>query len=655
MQTTTTHRWLLIALLLAAFALRAYNLGTQELRGDEAFSWLFANRPLVEIVPFLIEEADPHPPLHYLQVGAWLQLTGESEYALRYVSALAGLLLLPAMWRLGGWVAGRRLGMLLVLLTAVSPSLIWLSQDVRNQYTFAMLFTTLATVVLVQQVAKWSLASTGQRSMVKFGRAFVVPYGVLAALAMYSHYYAVFALLAHGLFLLFVPAHRRFLPAWVTSGVGAFVLFLPWVWVMLFRLAGKQLADPSTPEFAIFLTQIGVELSLGRGVTTVWWARWVFLILAGVAALGGWALFKKHPQGNAPPLPAGAGILFVSWLLLTAVGIFLILFRRSTFNAFYVTVAAPAWLMLIGVGLLVLWQKGRGWRGLSGLILLGWMLTTAVSLNQQYFDTAVSKTWGYRDMTAHLAREVEPATDVFIAHFPDPSFDYYLRDIPLPRTIAPRYPDQPPAETRAQLAQLAAEYDRLWFVPAHRSGWDPEDIAYEWLEFETLREQMATYQRLDLLAYRPTRTLPQVAHPVQRTLRDELTLQQAFVTVNGVPADLTQPLRLTPGDTLRVTLNWEALSDVGESYTAFVHLLGADGLMVTQHDGIPVNGQRPTLYWQTGQSFLDTHELNIPLETAVENGTLFVGLYNTQSLERQTFADGLDSWPLATLSISNEQ
>jgi hypothetical protein len=166
---------------------------------------------------------------------------------------------------------------------------------------------------------------------------------------------------------------------------------------------------------------------------------------------------------------------------------------------------------------------------------------------------------------------------------------------------------------------------------------------------------MATYQRLDLLAYRPPRTLSQVAHPVQRTLRDELALQQAFITVNGVPADLTQPLPLTPGDTVRVTLNWEALRDVSESYTAFVHLLGAEGQMVTQHDGIPVNGQRPTLYWQAGQSFLDTHELNIPLETAVENGTLFVGLYNTQSLERQIFADDLDSWPLATVSISNEQ
>ncbi|MCA9981649.1 MAG: hypothetical protein KDD89_12470, partial [Anaerolineales bacterium] len=440
-------------------------------------------------------------------------------------------------------------------------------------------------------------------------------------------------------------------------GVLALVLFFPWVWVILFRLAGKQLTDPATPKLAIFLTQIGVELSLGRGVVSAWWARWVFLALAGVAGLGGLVLVqgtRRRVQDDLAPrplYPAGAGVLFVSWLLLTAVGIFLILFRRSTFNPFYIAVAAPAWFVLVGVGLQALWHRKK-WVG--GLVLGGWLLTTAVSLNHHYFDPAVSKSWGYREMTAHLTRSAQP-NDLFIAHFPDPSFDYYLRNVDMPRTIAPRRPGQTADQTRTDLAQLAADYDRLWFVPAHRSGWDPEDVAYEWLEFETLREQMATYNRLDLIGYRPQRTLPQVAQPVGRTLRDEIHLRHAFATVNGVPADLHEAIPLAPGDTLRVTLEWEALRDLDTSYTAFVHLVGADGQMLTQHDGIPVSGNRPTNYWQTGQTFLDTHELSIPAETAVESGTLLLGLYNTQSLERQVFDDGLDSWPLTAVSIAREQ
>lgn len=628
------HYWPLLALLLVAFLLRAYRLDYQELRGDEAFSYLFANRPLLEIVPTLIEEADPHPPLHYLMVGGWLTLTGDSEYAMRYPSVLMGLLIVPALYQLGRAV-NKKVGWLAALLAAVSPSLIWLAQDLRSQYALAMVFTTLATVLLLRILDFKLRIEASPTHHTPSTISYWVAYALLAALAMYSHYYAIFALLAHGLYLVAIPEKRRFLRGWVLSGLGAAVLFTPWLWVMVFRLSAKQLADPFIPKLADYLTQVGVELTLGRGFLPRW-GRWLFLAVAAVVVVGYRELRQKQ---------RGLAVLLGSWLVLATLSIFLILFRRATFNAFYITVAAPAWLVLAAVGFHALGRWPALWRGVASLLLAGWLVGMAVSLRNIYVNPTISKSWGYRETAAHLSREAAEG-DLFIAHFPDPSFDYYFRDIEMPRTIAPRHPGQTVTETQMYLAALAAEHDRLWFVPAHRSGWDPTDSAYEWLEFEMVRVQEARYNRLELLGYRPPRTMDAIATPVERQLRDELRLKSVYMTVDGQKVDINQAIEVTAGQRIKVYLEWHALANIDTSYTVFVHLLGDDAQMVAQHDGLPVNGNRPTLLWKAGDVFWDVHELQLPEQINPASGTLFVGLYTTEGVERQVFADGQDAWPL---------
>ncbi|MEZ4517403.1 MAG: glycosyltransferase family 39 protein [Chloroflexota bacterium] len=85
---------------------------------------LVARLPLNEIVPELLQQGDPHPPLHYLTLGGWMRLVGESEFALRYLSALTGTLLLSVLGVLGRRMAGRKAGLLAAGLAALSPGLI---------------------------------------------------------------------------------------------------------------------------------------------------------------------------------------------------------------------------------------------------------------------------------------------------------------------------------------------------------------------------------------------------------------------------------------------------------------------------------------------------------------------------------------------------
>jgi hypothetical protein len=125
-------------------------------------------------------------------------------------------------------------------------------------------------------------------------------------------------------------------------------------------------------------------------------------------------------------------------------------------------------------------------------------------------------------------------------------------------------------------------------------------------------------------------------HPV---IRGPAQYQPPAVTY-PVGAQLGQLARLVGYDlaqtshTLEVTLVWEGLAASGwPGYTVFVHLRDDEGGLVAQHDGVPDEGQRPTLGWRSGEFIIDRHIL--PLEGAPQgNHSLFVGMYDPITGER---------------------
>ncbi len=68
----------------------------------------------------------------------------------------------------------------------------------------------------------------------------------------------------------------------------------------------------------------------------------------------------------------------------------------------------------------------------------------------------------------------------------------------------------------------------------------------------------------------------------------------------------------TEGNTITIDLVWQAKSEMGESYRAFLHLLDADGNLVSQSDGEPANWSRPTSGWLRGEVVIDTRTLTAP-------------------------------------------
>ena len=629
------NKLLLLTVLFIGFALRVALLGNQELRGDEAFSYLFAQQPFGEIIPALISEGDPHSPFHYLLLHGWMGLGGDSEFALRYISLLPSLLLVPLLYQLGRLLHSRKLGIFAAFWLAISASQIWLAQDVRNQYMLTLLWGLWATFILVGPLQRPNFSR--RRRLLCW-----IAYIILAALTVYSHYFGLFILLAHGGFL-FWPKNGRWqrIGAWVVAGFAALLLFLPWIVAILpTLLAAGQLSDPSQPELARYLVEVGIELTMGSDVIG-WWPRWLFAGALLMVGLGSVYLFKERPNW---------GILLTSWLVGATFLIYLIRFSRATFNNFYIAVAAPAWWLLFAVGFFMLWrQPWRGWRAIASLLVLLILLANGAGLTNYYFDPAYGRSNGYRELANRIDENWQDG-DLFVPQFPDPVWGYYLRNVAIPNQMQPATPNQTTERSEAELQTVTETYDRIWFVP-YRSGWDSENVVGRWLDYHLLHEAESTHQKLTLWTYRPLRTADEVTTSIESVLNEEILLNSAYLTLNGQPVDLQDAITVSATDQLKVSLIWSAQDSIDSDYTVFVHLLAEDGLLLAQHDGVPLLGTRPTSSWQVEEQLLDRHELQIGETGFQGNGRLIVGMYRADTLERLPFANGETALELAPVVI----
>src|SRR5436190_7970334 len=133
--------WAILGIMLLAAALRFYRLENKNIWWDEGWSVSMARDSL----PVMAERTahDFTPPLYYALLHGWRAAVGDSEFALRALSAFAGVLTVAATFQLGRALAGKNAGYLAALFTAFARAGIWTSQDLRP-YVFGALFATLS-------------------------------------------------------------------------------------------------------------------------------------------------------------------------------------------------------------------------------------------------------------------------------------------------------------------------------------------------------------------------------------------------------------------------------------------------------------------------------------------------------------------------------
>jgi hypothetical protein len=82
-----------------------------------------------------------------------------------------------------------------------------------------------------------------------------------------------------------------------------------------------------------------------------------------------------------------------------------------------------------------------------------------------------------------------------------------------------------------------------------------------------------------------------------------------------------------PGETIRLTLYWQALAPMRENYRVFAHVLGDEDQVWARSDSHLVDGTAPTKEWQPSQAVEDVRKLTIGLTTPPDFYDVEVGVY----------------------------
>ena len=677
-------------LLLATFT-RFHLLEAQSFWNDEGNSARLSERS----IPAIIEgtASDIHPPLYYLALRGWRELVGETEFGLRSLSAFAGVLGVAGVVAIGRRTTDDRRKKLRItnyelrmkrkrsavarqesrrpsavgpaiagLLAALSPVLIYYSQETRMYALLALLATLSAWVLLV-----W--LGGARRPLL-----WMIAYTLLLAAGLYKQYIFPAEVVAQGADDVWrewekgrrgegekgrkgegergsggAPLNSYFvsrissLGLWVGMAAVAALLYLPWVPVFLRQIGGRGEAA-GLVEFA---GESARWLALGStvGPDEATWAvvAYVALVVLGAAA---------------------GGRRSAVVLLLALIPLALMFLVGATDPAFFKFLLAVApFLAVLGglawnyelritnyelgesvggrrsaVGRLKDFAIGSTAAALTVAVLAGSLL----SLGNLYFDPAYARA-DYRGIAARIAADAHPnAGIILVAPNQWEVFTYYHREgapvYPLPRGR----PD--PALVEPELARIAAAHDRLYVLYWGDAQRDPDHIVE---------------RRLDALAFKASEEWVGDVRFVVYALPGESPAPTpsgaTFAGLDGETITLHEfavwPDVARPGDVIRAQLAWSADATPKRAYKVFLHLLDGAGNVVAQHDGEPAGGSRPTTGWAAGERVIDNHGVLLPPGLPSGSYTLRLGLYDAFDPGARPAVDGADGLELGRIVI----
>jgi hypothetical protein len=227
------RRSALVVLLLLAFLARVIQLQGRALWYDEAFAVLYSSLTLPRIVQGTVTPvpgagaADVHPLLYYFLLHGWMELVGQSPLAVRFLSAMLGMITVALLWRLASWCFGHRTGMVVGLLAAINPFHVAYSQEAR-MYALLALSAVMTSWGLLRAL-EGGRRGDGQGPLASPRLVWWSVYVVGGALTLYAHNLGAFVLLA--LHMLAATRRRwwRHFSSLALADMGVLILFGPWL------------------------------------------------------------------------------------------------------------------------------------------------------------------------------------------------------------------------------------------------------------------------------------------------------------------------------------------------------------------------------------------------------------------------------------------
>jgi mannosyltransferase len=395
--------WIVAGLIVLGAGLRFATLGVQSYHHDEIVT---ASRVLrvgfghaMDAVGF----SESAPPLYYALAWIWTQITGTGPWGLRSLSAIAGVATIPVTYLIGRELRERRAGLVAAALVAVNPMLIWYSQEARA-YALLALFCALSLLYCVRALREDGVRDADEGEREQRDKRNFVAWGVFSALALATHYFAVFPLAAEVILLLRRRGRAAFAGLWIVALMAA--LLAPLAihqmsyghaeWIGRFTL-GHRLWETA----ATFVTGETGDIIGGPERPTL---AYVPLALA-LAAFALLAFRGRREEKRAGAVPLAVGAFTVGLPLLLAIGSA----GKDFVLARNLLPALVPFLLAVAIGLTV--QRARRLGAVLAALLVAYCLVFSIWVN---FDEELQRP-DWRAVAEHLGEpEVPRATVLWV-------------------------------------------------------------------------------------------------------------------------------------------------------------------------------------------------------------------------------------------------
>jgi len=650
---------LLLALLLAGFALRLFRLDVQSIWWDEAHTWIVTQWGLLRgswDLPVTV--SFNHVPLYFVLMTGWVRLAGDSLFALRAFSALIGMLTPALAYLLARDLLGRRAGLAALAVLTFSPMQVLYAQEARPYVLLPALY--LAMLIVVGRLARQPEGTSGSprfslRSILPLsarrgearaempperGEVTALPSPVrtekggpqgrkgtpaprrlwillalLEALALYSHFFMAMPLLYLNLWLLVLALRRRIrVRAWLLSQLAAALSFVPWLINMsraVDLIIGGVGGTTERPALLDTLARAArFTLAGNPGVANGSAPLRAAMIGVGIAVALALLLLLADARRRRPTL-----ILWLHGLAPLAITLLVLALWPQAQPRYTINASAPLFAAA-GASVAVL-LAGRPWERLAGAglaICAAWL--AVVGLNVGYFDEAYFKD-DARSAAAYLEQVTGPH-DLILFSAGDYSVPYYYDG---PARVV-RSSDASLAEKGAQLAAETADRGAVYLVI-----WDPEVTDLHGLRAWALERAGGFLSRQDFHGY-----------TVEGYRLDQPVRWPPDFTPLAVGAG---PLRLTgvavdggrnDGDALTVALRWRLDAPGDARYRASLRLIDAAGETLGTVDATLYDElNRTTRDLPAGTESMSFFTLPVPVGSPAVPGELALVIYDARS------------------------
>jgi 4-amino-4-deoxy-L-arabinose transferase-like glycosyltransferase len=613
----------LLAILLLAFALRAYHLDFQSFWSDEGISLQRAALPLPQM---LAEMPVEHLPGYFLLLHFWLPLTGGHDYAIRFLSLWPSVLSVALIYRLGVDLGNRPAGVGAALLLASGGFQLWYAQEAR-MYSWLLAASLVSTVALVRL-----LEIDGAR---RVRWAWGTLYALATAATVYLHLFGALTPLAQAIFVTgWALARRdgRSFGRWLAAAAAALLLFLPWLPRVLgiFNFGGwREAGDPAEIPWRYLAAFTVSDAMPDPGRTPLVWL-YALLALAGVACW--WRVWKSSA-------------LLLATLLLPMLAVIGLALRNPDYHERYaIAVSAPLLLLAAGgAG----WLDWRSWRAqpdaapqkhtatawLPALALGALAAANLVAVQRLYTDTTLHKP-DFRGAAQTILAGLQPG-DVVLVDGPDPSkvfLHYYTGTAPV--IAVADLEEATLEEANDRLRELTAGAAQVWELLYFHA---PATVQV-WLATQGWATEPTYHNGIRVTRY-GLESGAGIATPLGIDFGAALRLERATL-------DTLTP---QPGDLLRVSTDWFTNAAAPE-YKFSLRLQDAAGNVVQSVDYTPQNWFAPTHAWVVGQPARDQRGLLLPADLLPGDYRLTLRLYDPASGAAVVTAAGEDVM-LAELTV----